>query len=83
MQYSNARWPSDKYEGYLFQAIADNDKVRSVLSNTDTQHGDNLLEVTLRNVVRLSFNFEQLNKQVIEEEPALGIESIIEKVFEC
>ena len=52
-----------------------------MLSNTDTQHGENLLENTLKNVVRLSFNFEHLNKQVIEEEPALGIESIIEKFF--
>lgn len=65
IQYSTAKWPSEKYEGYLFSAISDHPTVRHVLQNG--------IEDTLRNVVRLNFMFEELNKQEIKEEPKWAV----------
>ena len=72
--YSTALWPSDQYEGYLFSAISGHDTVRSVLSKYE---GAEAVEHTLKNVVRLSFVFEELNTQEIMEEPKWAVQDLL------
>ena len=61
VQYSTTKWPSDKYEGYLFSALSHVPIIQDVLVEG--------IEQTLKNVVKLQFTFEELNVQTIEESP--------------
>ena len=53
----------------MFSAISDHPVVRDVLKEG--------VEDTLRNVVRLSFTFEELNKQEIMEEPKWAVQDLL------
>lgn len=61
VQYSTTKWPSDKYEGYLFSSLSHVPIVADVLVEG--------VEQTLKNVVKLQFTFEELNTQTITESP--------------
>ena len=60
-QYSTTRWPSDKYEGYLFSALSHVPVIQDVLVEG--------IDQTLKNIVKLQFTFEELNTQTITEAP--------------
>ena len=53
----------------MFSAISDHPVVRNVLKEG--------VEDTLRNIVRLSFTFEELNKQEIMEEPKWAVQDLL------
>ena len=72
VQYSSAKWPSEKYEGYLFAALDDSPEIRSTLESG--------IEATLDNILRLSFTFEELNKQEIAEDPKYSVEGLLGQI---
>ena len=79
VQYSTTKWPSDKYEGYLF---ADLTNIKTDGNGQLLNEGSNRTEAqellyetlksgkenTLANILQVSFTFEELNKQTYEEE---------------
>lgn len=85
IKYSSAAWPSNRYEGWLFSALQKSDKIREKLTcTTEEKNKDPECDIkrTKSNLLRLSFTFDELNKQLTEEEEKYTVDGLIRKGIE-